>query len=279
MRRTIAAVFVAAFLFASVSAGWAEPLVYKHKFTKGALGKYRIKTVQKNQMPGSQDNKPMTISLALTLMQRTEEVSQDGMGLIKCTITDMKYESAYGGSKYKPKNASITMFVAKDGRRSNVQGLEVNTENPFESAYTIGEQIIFPAKPISVGDTWDSVVQIPGYGADMHITSTLLSDSETIWGQKASKIKQVYSANVDLEKLVKQMAADRGQTVGSFSVTGTMDLSGSTECLFSQSKGLLLTATSQQKAIIKMSMSMGGNGSSIPLDMTQEATITTTRFK
>ncbi|MCX6344635.1 MAG: hypothetical protein NT018_06140 [Armatimonadetes bacterium] len=279
MRKAIAAIFASVFLFASVSAVWSEPLIYKHKFTKGALGKYRVKTVLNMQMPGSRDNKPMTMSMTLTLMQRTTEVSQDGMGLIKSTITDMKYGNMPAGNNYKPKNASITMFVAKDGRRSNIQGLDANTENPFESAYTVGEQIMFPAKPISVGDTWDSVVQIPGYGADMHIASTLLSDSETIWGQKASKIKQVYSANVDLEKLVKQMAADRGQPVGSFNITGTMDLSGTTVCLFSQSKGLLLTATSQQKAIIKMSMSMGANGSSTPMEFNQEATITSTRFK
>lgn len=289
--------FVAILLLTALSLAHANPIELKYKFTKGEVDKYRLTLDMNMSIPGMPaDTAPMDSKVSLVMLQKTLDVLPDGSAKIQLSYTDHSMSIA-GMSKEqtgKLPSQTVTLTMSKEGKVLGMEGFEVPAGSSTGSGLDFGQMLsqvgftgIFPAKPVEIGDSWAQALPVPLGGGNIKINSTLLSNSENIDKQNASKIKQDYSGYIDLNQLMKavessapqNMKGDMGQAMSS--ISGDVKVNGTTVFYFSPTLGKLLKASGNIVSNIKINMPEEAIKSGAPsqIDMVMNLKLNVVKFK
>lgn len=281
---------LAALVLAAVSTTFAAPLQLEHKFKKGEIDKYRYTQKTNMTMPGGGG---VSVSASATMLQETLEVRADGSALIRTTIN---YESISAPgmdaeSKSKiPTRQVITQIMSKDGKALGIQsasGMKIADNSGIQIGDIFGPAgvaAIFPAAPVSVGESWKNVEPISFGGGNMCSVSTLVADDVSLWSLINARIQQSFDGRIDVAQMLKKMSEItnmNAQTKNEISqVSGNVEFAGKSEILFSPERGKLLKSQSVTSGTIRINLpeSLAKNGlSSLTMPFVNEFTIT--RFK
>lgn len=297
MKKSIILSFAAMFLLIALSLAHASPVELKYKFTKGEVDKYRLTLNVNMSIPGMPaDAAPADSNVSLVMLQKTLDVMPDGSAKVQLSYTDHNM-SIPGVSKEqtgKLPSQTATLTMSKEGKVLSVEGLEYPSCSSAGSGMDFGQVLsqvgftgIFPTKPVEIGESWTQALPIPFGGGNIKISSTLVSNNENIDKQNASKIKQDYNGNIDLNQLMKAIESstpqdikgDMGQTMSS--ISGDVKVNGTTTFYFSPTLGKLLKANGNIVSNIKINMPEEAIKSGAPsqIDMVMNLKLTVVKFK
>lgn len=275
-----------------LSGAFAEPIKLELKFTKGEVDKYKVmSSVSMSPSSASADIQPISITSTMLMTQRTVDVLPDGSGVVQVKTSSVQISGApkVKGQKIPVASQAITMTISKEGKLLNIEGVgllagKLGSNMDFSKFFNqVGEQMIFPPDPVDVGQSWKNVLPFPFGGGSMSVVSTLTAVGEPVWTESAARIKQSYDGRIDLGQLMKAISSSiSGKDAQVFAaISGSMDLNGATELLFSPARGKLLKADSNVTATMRFNVPAGaqtkGGGGNI--EMTMQMSSTTTRVK
>jgi hypothetical protein len=182
--------------------------------------------------------------------------------------------------------------IAKDGRVIKTEGLQALSgmmSMPGMDSKELMNQLspyglTLPKKPVNVGETWKQTIPVPATGSNIAVTNSLLSAAVPLGKETTCKVKQTFSGRIPAAKLIMAQAGSTASAQDRkemSKVKGTVDISGSTICNFSPSKGKLLKQAGTVKVVMNMTMPQSAqkNGSPAKINMNMSMDIQITKVK
>ncbi len=188
-------------------------LSFELKFKPGQVDKYKMTMDMTMDMPGMPKAagapSKQTMNMTVDMTQEVMSVNPDGSAKIKTAISNMSMNmpGMPGGAMPDMPKTEFTMTMSKDGKASNIEGME-NTPGMAMSGMDMKQMMnqmdgMLPGKSVSVGDTWKGEIASP-MGGKMEALYELVSENESIGGQKVSKIKCTINYEGDLADWAKK---------------------------------------------------------------------------
>lgn len=209
MRRFITLMVLGVLLVSIGILASAEPMKIQYKFTANEIDKYKMTMTMRVEAPGIPGGaNGMNMSMSLVFHQKTLGILPDGSAKVLITYKDFSISAPGGQSVPKDQivGKTVTMIMGRDGQIINVLQDQLSQSMGMGNMMSqMGLYNAFPKEPVEVGQSWVKAIPIPMMGGNMSITSTLLTDNESLWSRKTCKIKQAYEAKIDLGEMLRGM--------------------------------------------------------------------------
>ena len=210
-------------------------LIFKH--TQGEMAKYKLvmdMTIQIKDKDGKaislpgMDEAGMKMKMGGTLVQKTKAVKADGGATLSGQMREGTME-VMGQSNSMPEGIESITEVDKLGKvlkmETSKDGEPMN--NPFmgmmqmDKMTSMGVGIVYPDKPVKVGDKWEQTLPGMVKGSTLKVLSKVLG-IEQIDGKEALQIKQYIVMPLDMG-MDKDGQPAKGKGNG-MSMTGSMTI-------------------------------------------------------
>jgi hypothetical protein len=195
MTRKIINIMMGTMLLAiSLAPAFARPVRLEYRFRTGHTDKYRVvvKTEQSipSDTPGAASMPVSTDIVNIMMVQKVIKTNKDGSAAVSLTIKGI-------GSDIKripplDRNVVISNLGEYLGKKGSLPGTSEGTA------------IVLPKKRVSVGDTWSTIVALPGNNGSLKATATYKGIIPSSTGKKVHKIVQSYSGVVDMSKVLAE---------------------------------------------------------------------------
>jgi hypothetical protein len=227
------------------------------KYTVGELLTYSMKMTMKMEMKGEQGDLPLPGGenvMSGKAKLKTVKVKPDGTGVVHYTMSNFSMQMM-GQTMQMPEMPPVTMEMDSRGR-TKVVNAPAAQGNPMMGQFMNMQQgpnsgIILPDRPIKVGDTWETEVDVPGVAGQKAKATCKLAAVEQVGGQEALRIEQVMEGPMDM------LVGPNGQPTtdaasAMMSMKGTFSVNSVSHVL--EKNGRLLKSSGEMKLDMVMEM-------------------------